>query len=171
MSGVPEPAGDRVKGAWCTNHRGGEVFSVQPDRTHRLVDDVSDAQLGGGIAARRAEPCTAEDLTSDVRDRCSSQHGGHVEADSVAEARIEPIGLRLRPTDAGAPAIAHHRADREETGEQLPGGWLGESGELAELGAGDRAVRQQEFHGRPVVDRPEQPRPTRCSHARVPPVN
>ena len=79
--------------------------------------------------------------------------------------KIIPTLLNLDFPDAEAfsryAADPAHQAPLLEPLDQLGGGHLAEPGQLAELGAGERASGEQQLQRRAVVERAQQPRRAR----------
>ena len=79
-----------------------------------------------------------------------------VHADDVGAARHDGVELGVRAAPAGLLADPGDQPALLQPLDQLRGGDLGQAGQLAELGAGQRAAFEQQLQRRTVVDRPQQ---------------
>lgn len=153
VGGVAQPAGVGVEGAGGADDEPVDVVPGEPGRLHRPVEGIRHLPYDGlgGPPARSGELELSHRPSGDVGDGGADALRRDVEPGGVRGTRIDHVqlGVGARPPLAGPGGEYEPRG--LQPGQQLRGGRLGEAGELADPGAGERAVLQEEVEGGTVV--------------------
>ena len=133
------------------------VARVSPADADGAVDGLEDvAHRVRAGPARGAELVVADRAPGDVGDRGEDPGRGHVEGHDVGGVGVHGVQLGARAGPAVGVAAGDDQPGVGQPGEQLGGGGLGEAGQLAELGARQRPVLEEQVERGPVVDAAEQ---------------
>lgn len=158
VRGVPQPPGARVEGARGADDDPVDVGAGEPGLLHRPVQRVGHLAhhaVGTPAGCRQLE--LPDRRPGHVRDGGDDAPLVHIEPRHMGGARVHHVELRV---GSGAPLAGPGGDDqtgRLQPGQELRGGGLGQARELADPGAGERAVLQQQIEGGPVVHGPQYP--------------
>jgi hypothetical protein len=143
-------AGGRVDQAGRAEHHPPDPLQRRPGRLGRLDDGgVHDAYRVLGVGEGDVDP--AGDLPGDVH--CGGHHvlGAHLDPDDVRGGRHHGVHLRVGAAAAGLLADPRDQAALLQPLHKLGRGHLGQPGQLAELGAGQWPLGEQQLQGGAVV--------------------
>jgi hypothetical protein len=161
---VAEPAGGGVEPTGRADRDAVQPVAAQPGVAERAVDrlhDPLDRALGAPAGSGQLE--AADHLAGQVGDGRTDPGRRDVQAGDVRDAAVDLVQLGVGARPAGAGPAGPDEPGAFEPGEQLGGGRLGQAGEVAERGAGQRTVREQQVEGGAVVHRAEQAGCTGCA--------
>jgi hypothetical protein len=161
MRRVPQLAGGPVDGARRADDRAVQVVVADArfrecavhGLGHQLRRPSGDLRVDGvGL-----DPAGADDGAGDVGNLGADAGVADRERGDVRGRRLDLVQRRVGPGAAADSAGGADQARGLETVQQLGGGGLGQPGQLADPGPGQRAVRDEQIERGPVVHRPQHP--------------
>ncbi len=122
------------------------------------LDDGGVHDLDRVVALADRHVGAPDDVAGDVGRGRDHVLGTGLDPDDERGGRHDRVHLGVGPAPAGLLADAGDQAALLQPLDQLGGGDLGQPGELAELGPGQRAAVEQQLEGGAVVERPQETR-------------